>query len=400
MTRIEELKQKRGALVKEARTIIDRCDTEKRDMNAEENVQYDKTMEDVDKLGGDITREERLLSIETGLRDNPAAQPPAHDDPEKEQRAAFTKYLRSGNAALGENEIRALQADVDTIGGYLAAPQQFISQLLKNVDDAVVIRQLATVIPLASAESLGVPTLDTDLSDADWTTELATGKEDTSMKFGKRELRPHPFAKRIKVSSKLLRSSTIDVEALVRDRLAYKFGVTQEKAFMTGSGKDQPLGVFTPSKDGISKSRDIIGANTATSISADGLVDAKYALKGQYLNAAKWIFHRDALAQIRKLKDSTGQYLWQPGISGGIPDRIIELPYVMSEYAPNTFTKGMYAGILGDFSKYWIVDALNIQIQRLVELYAEANQTGFIGRVECDGAPVLEEAFVRVTLGQ
>ena len=39
-----------------------------------------------------------------------------------------------------------------------------------------------------------------------------------------------------------------------------------------------------------------------------------------------------------------------------------------------------------------------MQIQRLVELYAATNQVGFIGRMELDGMPVLEEAFVRVKL--
>ena len=74
------------------------------------------------------------------------------------------------------------------------------------------------------------------------------------------------------------------------------------------------------------------------------------------------------------------------------------MPIFMSEYAPNTFTTGLYVGILGDFSNYWIADALNMQIQKLVELYAATNQDGFISRMESDGMPVVSEAFVRVKL--
>ena len=70
---------------------------------------------------------------------------------------------------------------------------------------------------------MGAPSLDVDPSDADWTTELQTGAEDTAMRFGKRELRPHPLAKRIKVSQQLLRQALIGPEGLVLDRLAYKF---------------------------------------------------------------------------------------------------------------------------------------------------------------------------------
>jgi HK97 family phage major capsid protein len=82
----------------------------------------------------------------------------------------------------------------------------------------------------------------------------------------------------------------------------------------------------------------------------------------------------------------------------GEPDTILGRPLMISEYAPNTFTTGLYVGMFGDFSNYWIADLLDMQIQVLTELYAETNQDGFIGRYEGDGMPVLEEAFARVKL--
>jgi len=218
------------------------------------------------------------------------------------------------------------------------------------------------------------------------------------MDFGKRELSPHPLAKYIKVSRKLLRTSAFDIEGLVRDRLAYKHAVPQENAFLNGSGSGQPLGVFTASNDGISTGRDVSTGNTDTAMTFDGLKEAKYTMKGQYWPRVRWVFHRDGVKQISKLKDGEGQYIWQASVVAGDPDRLLSFPTHMSEYAPNTFLSGNYVGILGDFSFYWIVDALDMEIQRLVELYAASNQIGFIGRMECDGMPVLEEAFVRVTL--
>ena len=188
-------------------------------------------------------------------------------------------------------------------------------------------------------------------------------------------------------------------DTLVRERLQYKFGITEEKAFMTGNGSQKPLGLFTASADGISTDRDEAGDNTATKIVPDTLITAKYKLKGQYHPRARWIMHRDVMAAVRKLKDGNGQYLWQPGIQGGAPDRILDMPYTLSEYAPNTMTTGLYVAMLGDYRYYWIAEALDMQLQRLSELYAETNQTGFIGRMEVDGMPVLEEAFVRVTMG-
>jgi HK97 family phage major capsid protein len=413
MDKILELRQKRAALVKQARDLINLADTEKRDLTQEENVQYERIMADVDATGNQITREERQLGLEANLAgtgDNPFKPNPQGGDEGNEQRKSknpretkeyrelFNRYVRSGEKSLGDKEFRDLQMGSDTSGGFVVAPQDFVAEIIKFVDNATVVRALARKFQIAKAESLGVPSLDNDLDDFDWTTELQTGKEDTGIKFGKREFRPHPLAKRIKLSNKLLNTATIDIEGLVRDRLGYKIGITQEKAFMTGSGTEQPLGLFTASPNGIDTSRDVV-SGTAKGIVTDGLIDAKFTLKPQYWDKAQWIFHRDIVRMIRKLKDGDGNYVWNAGIKTGAPDTILDLPYKMSEYAPNTIAAGGYAGIIGDFSFYWVVDALDMNVQRLVELYAETNQIGFIGRLETDGMPVLAEAFVRIGFG-
>lgn len=407
-SKIQELRNKRAKLVKEAREILDR-ETEERSLTQEEVEQYERIMADVDKLGEQIEREERMAGLEGefgGEKRAGGQEQPGEGG--KEERVnprateeycdAFRRWVVDGSAALSNDEHRSMQADSDVGGGYLVAPEQFVTDLLKNVDDTTVIRQLATIHQLESAKSLGVPTLEKDADDADWTAELKTGNT-TGLKFGKRELRPHPLAKRALISNTLLRMSRLNPETLVRERIAYKFGITLEKAYMTGDGHQKPLGIFTPSNDGISTNRDVSEGNTATKISADALINVKYSLKGQYLARARWIFHRDVLKEIRKMKDGNGQYIWQPGITGGAPDRILEIPYTLSEYAPSTIASGKYVGVLGDFRYYWIVDALDLTIQRLVELYAETNQTGFIARYEGDGMPVLEEAFVRIKMG-
>jgi HK97 family phage major capsid protein len=288
----------------------------------------------------------------------------------------------------------------DIGGGFLVAPEQFVAQLIQDIDRMVWFRQFATVIPLQGAESLGVPSLATDIADTVWTTELAVGTEDTSLAFGKRRLTPHPLAKYIKVSKDLLRSAALSVEAIVRERLAYKFGTVQETAFMTGTGAGSPLGIFTASDNGITTSQDVATDNTATTITADGLINAKYGLEAQWLGSPnlRWVFHRDAVKMIRKLKDGDGQYLWNPGLATDRPDTILNVPVLVSEYAPNTFTASKYVGLIGDLSYYWIAETMSVEIQRLIELGALTNQDYFIGRAMLDGMPVLEKAFVRVTL--
>lgn len=410
MKNIIEMRGKRMNLVNQARELLDRAENEKRSPNAEEETQYNKIMADVENLRKEIEREEKLQDAEreldqslgkiAGGKGQPAAGQPQGTNlrASEEYRASFNRYLVGGISALNPAEIKNLQATDDSLGGYTIAPEQFINELLKAVDNMVFIRQWARKFSLTTSTSLGVPTLETNPNDFDWTSEIAAVNEDTSMTFGKRVLTPHPLSKLIKVSNKLLRVSSQNPEQIVRDRMAYIYGLTHEKAFLTGNGVNQPLGVFTASTDGISTGRDVSDGNTTTAIGFDGLKSAKYALKQQYLRNAKWLFHRDAVAQIDKLKDANGQYLWQPSVQVGEPDRLLNIPVYMSEYVPNTFATGNYVGMLADFSFYWIADSLEFAIQRLMELYAGNNQVGFIGRGETDGMPTLEEAFVRVKL--
>lgn len=412
---VNDLLQKRAKLVKEQRALLDKAEAEKRELSADENTNYENMDAEFDKLDKEIEREERTqkrekeLALEKKDDAKPVVDP---DKPEArkvlretdEYRKAFSRYLRGGLMALtpaereiAEKEVRALQSDADIQGGYLVTPMQMVQTIIKALDDSVHIRRLATKFQVPNAQSLGAPSLDADPDDFDWTTELATGSEDSAMAFGRRELTPHPLAKLIKISNKLLRQVP-DVESFVRGRLEYKLGVTQEKAFLTGTGAQQPLGVFVASTDGIPTARDVSTDNTTSAITADGLINALYSLKEGYQQRAEWLFHRDTVKMIRKLKDGEGQYLWRPGISGGQPSTILDKAFMMSEFAPNTFTTGLYVGIVGDFSFYWIADALDMTMQRLVELYAATNQVGLIGRLESDGMPVLGEAFARVKL--
>lgn len=410
--KLKALREQRGKLVHDARQILDAAESEKRSLTADEDVKWKELIGKQDDLRAQIEREERMADVEresaeAALRHKDAGKREEATGGEQRQagargtdeyRAAFRKYIVGGRDALDASEIRALQADSDTGGGYMVMPEQMVAGLIKAVDDAVFIRQRATKHQIPSAASLGAPNLAADPADAEWTSEIATGSEDSTMSFGKRELKPSPLAKRIKISNKLLRQVP-GTEALVMARLAYKFAISQEKAFLTGTGANQPLGIFTASNDGIPTTRDVATGNAATAPTFDGLISAKFGLKGQYWNKAEWLFHRDVLAVIAKLKDGEGQYLWRESVRAGEPDRLLNLPVMMSEYAPSTLTASQYVGALGDFSNYWIADALDMQIQRLVELYAETNQTGFIGRMESDGMPVLAEAFVRVKLG-
>jgi len=430
-----ELRNEKGELTAKYRLVLDKASAEKRNTNADEKEILRKMDARFDELDTEIKLHETQEKRESeGAANNsrPAVIDPQRDNATggfkaktirgtaeyhtavcaalfggampAELSAEVRNAMVKGGSAL---EIRnALATDSDVEGGYLVASEQLAGRIIEIVDNEVFMRRMATKTTLTSSASLGIPARLTDVADPTWVSELATGVPDTSLTLAKRELKPHPLAQQITVSKKLLRLTPM-VEELVLKRLGYKMGIVQEKAFLNGNGVEQPLGVFTATTDGIDTSRDVVtgyvgngttpfATPTSSLGSADCLMNALYTLKSQYQAKATWIFHRTTVGLIRQIKDLYGQYVWMPGLSAGEPDRVLNRPFYMSEYAPNTYTTGLYIGIVGDFSKYEIVDALDIEIQRLVELYALSNQVGFISRSETDGMPALAEAFVRV----
>ena len=406
MRDLNELNEKRLKLIADMRGLIDSAPDGV--MNADSEKKYNDMDAEQERLDGIIKREYKLREVEQKLEE-PVTKKLAVSASAGSERAAekevelrtkqFRSYLMYGQEALYRDEFRALAAGALTEGGSFIPPQQFIADLIKAVDDSVYMMQASTVYRLQGSQTLGQPVLDADPADADWTTELATGSLDSTMATGLRELKPLPVAKRIKISRKLIANSAVPVESLVQQRLAYKFGITLEKGFLTGNGATAPLGIFTASTSGIGTGRDVSTGNTSTEITFDGLIEALYSLKEQYQKTASWMFHRLAVKMIRKLKDGEGRYLWQPSVTAGQPNTILDRPYFQSEYAPSTFTTGLYVGIVGDFKQYHIAEVTGaLEVQRLTELYAETNQIGYIGRMEADGMPVLAEAFARVKL--
>lgn len=412
--RAQELRRERATLHNESKALIDKADR-----NAEDNEKLDRMMDAIEEKTSEIKRLERSIGIEEDLGlDKPKTKviDPQNREEEidaedyaarmklaPEVRQAYNKvvrtFMREGRGAIGAEEKRALlQAGSDIGGGYLILAMEQAAGLLQKMDDDTFIRQYATKFQLPKAESLGKVSLDNDPDDFEWTTELKTGSEDTSMAFGLRELTPHPFAKRVKISEKLLRSSVMNVEQIALDRLRYKASVTEEKAFLTAAGDKKPLGLMIASNDGIPTSRDVNCSATTTTISGDGFIDVQMGLKTPYQRNAVWGLSREMIKRARKLKSNDNQYLWQPGLQAGQPDLILGKPYFMSEFMPSTFTAGLYVGFYGDLSYYWIVDALDLRIQRLNELYAEENKVGLILRKETDAMPVMSEAFVRMKM--
>lgn len=423
--KVKELKEKRVAKISEARAYYEQHASEWTD---DRDGNYSKMMAEVKAFDKQIAAATQLDALELNtsesleeknklaelerkgekevatylFRDGHGASRtykpmPAAARGNKQYRESFDRYVSSGEKAMSQDQLAALRSDNDPQGGYLVASEQFAAEFLKTVDDILYIRQFATIHQVRESKSLGIRCRSAKMSSFAYTSELYDVENiaDTALKFGKKVLEPQHLTGMIKVSRDLLRLTAGAPETMVRMEMARDAAEVQEQNFLTGDGNKKPLGVFVASDDGINTSRDV-NTGSATGITGDGLRSAKYALKAQHRSNARWLVHRDFLAMVSKLKSTDNQYLWMPGLTESDPDRLLGLPVMESEKVPNTFTNGLYCGVLGDWRYYEIGDGMDMEVQRLDEKYATTNQVGFIGRLKNDGLPTLPEAFVRL----
>ena len=391
---IFESKQKRANITVQIRELMDRCGDAV--MDAVDKSTLENLEKEFDKINASIAAEEKQLERER-IAGEIIDKKNAVEGQDKANKL-FAKALTGLPEHL--NAYRAsLNLSNDSQAGNLTAPMAFTDELIRGLDDELFIRQISkTVGPIGAGQSLGYPYRATAASDADWTTEVAQSAEDTTLAFGRREFKPQRLTKCIKISKTLIDHAP-NTEEIVKNEIVSRIAIAQENAYLNGDGTNKPLGVFVASNDGITTGRDVSTGNTTSAVTFDGLINAKYGLKGQYIPKAHWLMHRDLVKMVAKLKDTEGQYLWQPSAIVGQPDMLLGCPVHMSEYAPNTFTASQYVAVLGDFADgYWVCDATSIQIEVLRELFALYNQIGYNVEYYGDGAPVIAEAFVRVKL--
>ena len=126
-------------------------------------------------------------------------------------------------------------------------------------------------------------------------------------------------------------------------------------------------------------------------ITADEILDLVYSLKAPYRRNARFYLNDQTIKVIRKLKDGNGNFIWQPALTEGQPDRLCGFP-VESTEAP-TIAAGALVIAFGDLDYYWIADRTDMDVRRLNELYAENGQVGFRGSRRTDAKVVVAEAI-------
>jgi HK97 family phage major capsid protein len=306
----------------------------------------------------------------------------------------YIDFLRKGRFADdAPDEVKAMAIRDESLGGVLA-PAEFIAEVIKGVVQFSPIRKVAKV-RTTSRTSVQAPKRTGNFAAA-WTSETGTRTETTGLTYGLEEIPTHELYARVVVSNWDLEDPVVNLEADISEAMAEQFGVSEGAAFAAGDMNGKPEGIVTNSDVETVNN----GATSFTAaVGADGLIKAKFQLKEQYWDNASWLLARFTLRDIRLLKDSQNNYVWQPGVAGGagvvqgIPATILDHPYTIAKDMPAVASAAKSVAI-GDFQRaYWIVDRLEIQTLRDPFTAAGTGQVVLHARKRVGGQVVLPEAI-------
>ena len=389
MSKILEMIEKRNQAWEGAKAFVE----SKRDkdglLSTEDAATYAAMEQKVKDYGAEIARLQEMEAMEQELAkpvNPPLTGKPMSttEKPEKTGRASEA-YKQAMLTALRTNfrqVSNVLSEGVDANGGYLV-PEEYDHRLIDILDEENVMRKLGTRITTSGEHKINI---------AATKPAAAWIEEGGALTFGDATfdqiiLDAHKLHVAIKVTEELLYDNAFNLENYIMQQFGKALANAEEDAFINGTGTGQPLGILAATGGA-----DVgVTAKSATAITADELIDLIYSLKRPYRKSAAFLLNDQTLAAIRKLKDNYGQYLWQPSLQAGEPDRILGYAAYTSPYFP-AVAAGKAAVAFGDFSYYNIGDRGTRSFAELKELFAGNGMVGFVAKERVDGKLVLPEA--------
>jgi HK97 family phage major capsid protein len=298
-------------------------------------------------------------------------------DPERrtalQQRA---KELRRVEAkAFGDDdgfETRAAQTVTSTgsAGGF-ALPEVIERQIQRLSVDISPIRQIATVRTVGSPDYKEL--FDINGAAFEWVGEAATRNQsntpdlaEVAPTFGMASARP-------RASEESLDDLFFDVENWLITSAAEAIAQGEGLAFVSGNGTNRPTGflagptpVVTADASRAFGTLQYIASGQAAALptSADVFYDVIYALRARYRANARWVTNKLVLSAMRKYKDTTNQYLWQPSLVAGQPETFMGYPITEAEDMPVVGANN-FPIAFGDFREgYLIADRVGMRMTR------------------------------------
>jgi HK97 family phage major capsid protein len=387
MSTPKELREKRVKLIADSQVIL-----KQENRTADDIAKANRMLDDADTIKTEYEAIERAAAAEAETRsarqiDNP--QPGALENAEtraKAEKEAFRSYIVTGRVSeAAERTLRSFdERTMQTVpgekrdmgiatgagGGYLVPvgfQKELESAMLAYGKQLTVVRQWAT----DSGQPIQWP-----LSDdvANYSQEMTDGTDVTELDIplGQKTFNVSTFSTGvIKVSRSLITDSAFDVESFIRDNFAVRQARGLNKAVTNGSTSGNVASIITGAT---------LGATSAapTAVTYLDLVGLYGALDPAYVGNATWAFNNAVLRQLIALEDNYGRPLFLPSITSGVPDTVLGRPYVLNQdlAAPAATSKSI---LFGDMSKYVLRSVAGLEVLRLNERYAPANQVGFVG---------------------
>jgi HK97 family phage major capsid protein len=379
---IKDLIEKRAKAWEAAKAFVDSHENENGVLSAEDNATYEKMEKEIEDLTAAIDRQQRAEQREAQLSkpvNSPlTGRPGAAQTGDEKTGRASDEYRKAMLNALRSNfrqVSNVLQEGVDADGGYLV-PDEYDRRLIDVLEEENIMRTLGTKIVTSGEHKINI---------AATKPAAAWIEEGGALQFGdatfdQKILDAHKLHVAIKVTEELLYDNAFGLEDYIITQFGKALANAEEDAFLNGDGSGKPTGIFDAKNGG-----QIVATLTAA-LKSDDLLDLVYGLKRPYRKRASFVLNDATLAQIRKLKDNNGAYIWQPSYQAGEPDRVLGYEVHTSAYAPAD-------GIaFGDYSYYNIGDRGSRSFKQLNELFAGNGMIGYVAKERVDGKLILPEA--------
>lgn len=387
---VNELRNKRAKTWETAKAFLDSHRNSDGLLSAEDDATYNKMEQEISDLGREIARLERQEAMDAELS-KPVATPitakPMNGgaDAKPKTGRASAEYKDALLTALRTNFRQisnVLQEGIDANGGYLV-PEEYDGRLIDTLKEENVLRALGTTITTSGEHKINI---------AATKPAAAWIEEGGALTFGDATfdqiiLDAHKLHVAIKVTEELLYDSAFKLENYIITQFGKALGNAEEDAFINGDGKGKPLGLLADVGGAE------LGVTTAATnkVTTDEVISLIYSLKRPYRKNAAFLANDVCVAELRKLKDNNGQYLWQPSLQAGEPDSVMGYKVYTSPYFPIPVA-GKAALAFGDFSYYNIGDRGTRSFAELKELFAGNGMVGFVAKERVDGKLVLPEA--------
>jgi HK97 family phage major capsid protein len=361
----------------EAKSILDKAAAEKRDLTAEESQTYERISKELDerantiaKLREDEARELRLDAATREIADQarPVAQAPVADD------AAILRSLVSGEKRGHSFERR----DVVKTSTGAPVPTSFYDQVIMKARLVAPVLQTSTVLNTAGGENLQIPSLSTYSVGTINAEGAAMGESDPAFNAFI-TLGAYKYSFLTQVSEELLTDSGVDFLGFLADQVGNALGYAVGSALTVGTGTVEPKGIVTASAVGGT-------AGTATAFTADNLIDLLYSLDGAARNlpGVGWMMNGKSIGAVRKLKDTAGNYVFQPSLAMDSPDMLLGKPIYENPSMADVAT-GTKSVIVGHLPSYFVRTVGGLRLDRSDDFAFNAGLITFRAQFRVDG---------------